>query len=61
MRYTAAVKRTREEWQATAQRSADRRSESEETDVRLDMALGAPENLSAYQDCIAAARAGGAR
>lgn len=53
--------RTPEQWQAMAQRTADRRWESEELDVKLDLLLGAPENLSAYQDCLQQARWEGAR
>ena len=30
--------------------------DNQETDIRLDLALRAPEDLSAYQDCIDAAR-----
>lgn len=54
-------KRSPEQWQAMAQRTADRRWESEELDVKLDLLLGAPENLSAYQDCLQQARWEGAR
>ena len=32
-----------------------------ETDMRLELALGKPEDLSAYQDCIQGARIEGAR
>lgn len=32
-----------------------------ETDIRLDLALGKPEDISAYHDCIQGARWEGAR
>lgn len=38
-----------------AQASRDR-WDSEELDIKLDMLLGAPEDLRDYQDCIRAAR-----
>lgn len=45
----------------TAQRNrgtkaAKDRSESTELDIRLDALLGAPEDLTNYQDCIQGAR-----
>lgn len=33
--------------------------DARELDLKLDLALGAPEDLSAYADCIRAARIGG--
>ena len=36
-------------------------SDAQETSIRLDLALGAPEDLSKYQDCLASARWQGAK
>ena len=41
---------------AKAIRASRQAQESIETDIRLDLALGKPEDLSAYQDCIQGAR-----
>jgi transcriptional regulator with XRE-family HTH domain len=35
--------------------------DGQETDIRLDVALGAPDNLFRYQDCIDGARCEGSR
>lgn len=36
--------------------ASQERSDDRELDLRLDLALGRPEDLSQYQDCIRAAR-----
>lgn len=38
------------------QRVSKERRETSELDIRLDLALGAPEDLTNYQDCIRGAR-----
>ena len=41
---------------AKAIRASRQAQENHETDIRLDLALGKPEDLSAYADCIQGAR-----
>jgi hypothetical protein len=47
--------------QANCAHSSTEAATQRDLDVRLDLALGAPDDISAYQDCVQAARRAGAQ
>jgi len=51
-----SLKKTTRDRIMRAVAASQKQWEDLETDIRLDMALGKPEDVSAYQDCISAAR-----